>query len=546
MWRGVLISNKNPPENTKLTMLNARIPAMRNQALIGISLFLVAIWAAYQTGGKIAEGDLQTLIFISLGFAACVVAVTILRNWRSGFYLFLGWLLFEDLVRKFMGNNLALFFGKDILLGLVYISIFAAIRNKKEKRFRPPFLFFLSLFIWLGVLQIFNQNSPHILYGLLGFKIYFYYIPLIWVGYAVIRNDMDLRKFLVTNAALAGVIAVLGLVQAVVGNTFLNPAVLAPDLRDLEDLQKVTPLTSQLFSLPSSVFVSSGRYATYLIVAFILLMGSAGYLLLSTLRGRKLVYLVLGLLGAATLFSGNRGAVVSVAASAIVLTIGFLWGAPWRQRQAHRILKAVRRSLLMAAVGLVAALLLFPKEAGSRIAYYAETLLPSSSAYQLGTRSWDYPILNLENAFDRPNWVLGNGIGTASLGMQYVSRLLHQAPPNLSVEEGFGTMIVEMGIVAPFLWILWSIALLYYSWKIVRRLRETRFFPIALAIFWYAFLLLLPLTFGSLNSYQNYVCNAYLWLLVGILFRLPDVLVQSPTPAEAPSRAPNVRGGFQF
>jgi hypothetical protein len=526
-------------------MITSRIPALRNQALIGISLFLVAIWAAYQTGDKIAAGDLQTLIYVSLGFAACIVAVSILRNWRSGFFLFLGWLLFEDLVRKFMGNNLALFFGKDVLLGLVYISLFAAIRSKKEKRFLPPFLFFLSLFIWLGVLQIFNQNSPHILFGLLGFKVYFYYVPLLWVGYALIRNDEDLRKFLTTNAVFAGVIAVLGLIQAVVGNTFLNPAVMAPDLRDLEDLQKTTPLSGQMFSLPSSVFVSSGRYSNYLIVAFILLMGSAGYLLLNTLRGRKLVYLVLGLLGAAVLFSGNRGTFVSVAGSALVLAVGFLWGAPWRQRQAYRIVKAVRRSFIVAAVGLAAVLLIFPKEAGSRVAFYAETLLPGSSAYALGNRSWDYPIMELEKVFDHPNWELGNGIGTASLGNQYVARLIHQVPPVLGVEEGFGTMIVEMGIVAPFLWLLWSVVLLYRASKIVLDLRETRFFPIAFAIFWYAFLLLLPFTFASLNAYQNYICNAYLWLLVGVLFRLPEVLSQSPGLETSPHRT-NVRGGFQF
>jgi hypothetical protein len=197
------------------------------------------------------------------------------------------------------------------------------------------------------------------------------------------------------------------------------------------------------------------------------------------------------------------------------------------------------------AVGLVVVLLLFPKEAGPRIEYYAETLLPDSSSYQLGNRTWDYPITNFEIAFDRPNWQLGNGIGTASLGNQYVSRITHEPPTVFGVEEGFGTMIVEMGIVAPFLWILWSGALLYFAWKVVFRMRETRFFPIAFAIFWYAFLLLLPLTFGSLNGYQDYICNAYLWCLVGILFRLPDVLAQSPGLEASPHGA-NVRGGFQF
>ena len=55
-------------------------------------------------------------------------------------------------------------------------------------------------------------------------------------------------------------------------------------------------------------------------------------------------------------------------------------------------------------------------------------------------------------ALDNPHWVIGNGTGTASLGTQYVDRLVGERPL-YGVEEGFGTMILEMGILAPFLWI---------------------------------------------------------------------------------------------
>ena len=90
-------------------------------------------------------------------------------------------------------------------------------------------------------------------------------------------------------------------------------------------------------------------------------------------------------------------------------------------------------------------------------------------------------------------------------------------------------MIIEMGILAPFLWILCSAALLLSCWRVVRRLRQTRLCPIGVAVLWYAFLLLIPLTFGSLNSYLNYINNVYLWLMVGVLFRLPTLL-PSPSP----------------
>jgi hypothetical protein len=527
-------------------MANARIPAVRNQALIGVSLFAFSIWLAWEIGARIAAQDLRSIAYVGLVFVACAVGFTILRNWRLGFYFFLVWLLFEDSLRKFLGNNMAIYFAKDALVGLVYISLYVDIHRGRAKAFRPPFLIFVSLFFWLGVLQVFNQNSPHVLYGLLGLKIYFYYIPLMFVGYALIQSDEHLRKFLVANAVLAGVIGAVGIIQAIVGNSFMNPAVLAPELRDLGDLDKVTPLTRQLLSLPSSVFVSAGRFSQYLIVAVILVMGAAGYLLLHTKRSRKLVFIVFGIVGGAILFSGSRGAVMLALASVLVFSVGSLWGAPWRWQQAHRMVKAIRRSFIVAALALAAILLVFPDEAGSRVAYYAETLLPGSSAYQLSNRSWDYPIMNLKLAFTNPNWVLGNGIGTASLGTQYVAKVLGKRYVDISVEEGYGLMIVEMGILAPFLWIAWSAALVYSAWKVVRRLRETRFFPIGFAIFWWAFLLLFPVTFGSLSTFQNYVCNAYLWLLVGVLFRLPSILATTTVPAVVPSHRASQRGGLRF
>ena len=526
-------------------LASARPPTMRDQTLIGAGLFALGLWLAWEVGEKIVADDERSLIFGAMIFAGCIVAAMILRNWRTGFYLFFVWMLFEDLFRKYMGNGLLLFFGKDILAALVYISFFAAVRKGREKRFRAPFLLFLSFFFLLGVLQVFNQNSPHILYGLLGFKTYFYYIPFMYVGYALIRDDEDLRKFLVLNAALCGLIAALGIAQAILGNSFLNPTKLAPELQDLGNLEKSTQ-TNQIFNLPDSVFVSSGRFEFFLILAFILALGTGGYLLVGNLRGRKVVFLAIGIVGVATLLSGSRGAFMFVIISALALGGGFLWGAPWRQRQAHRMIKAIRGSVIFGATGLILILFLFPKEAGSRIEYYTETLLPGSSTYQLGNRTWDYPIQNLLAVFDGRNWLLGNGIGTASLGGQYVAKFTGTPLLDLWVEEGYGVLIVEMGIIAPFLWILWTAALLYYGWGVVRRVRQTRFFPIAFAIFWFGFLLLYPMTYGGLSAYQNYINNAYLWLLVGVLFRLPEIQASTPNLSQASSPLERARGGFQF
>jgi hypothetical protein len=66
-------------------------------------------------------------------------------------------------------------------------------------------------------------------------------------------------------------------------------------------------------------------------------------------------------------------------------------------------------------------------------------------------------------------------------------------------------------------------AVLFSAWKVVRKLKGSPWFPLGFMIFWYAFLLLIPFTFQGMQAYQDFVLNAYLWLLLGILFRLPKL-----------------------
>jgi hypothetical protein len=97
-------------------------------------------------------------------------------------------------------------------------------------------------------------------------------------------------------------------------------------------------------------------------------------------------------------------------------------------------------------------------------------------------------------------------------------------------------LVVEMGIVGLLLWVVWVTALLWSGWRIVKQLRQTVYFPIGFAIWWYAFILLVLLTYFGMQPYQNFVNNAYLWLLIGILYRLPK-LAQLPQPVPLPKHA---------
>src|SRR5260370_25417515 len=90
-------------------------------------------------------------------------------------------------------------------------------------------------------------------------------------------------------------------------------------------------------------------------------------------------------------------------------------------------------------------------------------------------------------AFQQERWPYGYGIGTASLGRQYISRIMKVNPLPIGVENGFGTLIIEFGILGLALWLAWTAALLLAQWRVVCKLKGTPYFPIALSIFLFFF-----------------------------------------------------------
>ncbi len=87
------------------------------------------------------------------------------------------------------------------------------------------------------------------------------------------------------------------------------------------------------------------------------------------------------------------------------------------------------------------------------------------------------------------------------------------------VESGYGNLIVELGIIGLLLWILLGSAIVFSAWQVVVKL-STPWFPLAFTSCLYAILLFPPMMFVGSSAYQDYVLNAYFWLLLGILFRL--------------------------
>jgi hypothetical protein len=56
---------------------------------------------------------------------------------------------------------------------------------------------------------------------------------------------------------------------------------------------------------------------------------------------------------------------------------------------------------------------------------------------------------------------------------------------------------------------------------------------VGIVIFWFVFILLIPFSYNGITAFQNYIYNAYLWLLLGILFRLPSLVGQPDIAANS-------------
>jgi hypothetical protein len=507
------------------------------RSLIAFGTLVVGAFAAYELAQYVINNDMAGLAYAGLCFVGGAIIVGILHNWRNGVYFFLSWLLFEDFARKFLGNNMAIYFAKDFLFLVMFISFLAAFRRKEVPFFRPPFLVPLLIFIWFGVLQMFNPASTSIWYGLMGVKLFFYYVPMVFIGYALLNSEAQLRRFFAINLVLAVVVISLGIAQSIIGPLFLNPAVQAEDLRKLSGLYRVTESGAAAYR-PTSVFVSAGRYADFIMVAWILVLGFSGYILLRHKKGRILAFIALPVTAAGAFLTASRGAFLLSIINALATSAAFIWGAPWRQGEALRVFRSLQRVAIGIGLGIILLFYFYPDAVLSRLAIYQETLMPNSPTSELTHRTWTYPVQNFLGAFNYERWPYGYGIGTTSNGGQYVARFFNVKPPVVGVESGFGALVVEMGIGGLILWVIMSVSILFSAWRVVKKLRGSPWFPVGFVIFWYAFFLLGPATFGGMAAYEDFLLNAYFWLLLGLLFRLPAIVLSAQFAANAPVTQP--------
>ncbi len=149
-------------------MSNFSTGAIDSRLARTVALTFGFFYVSYTVANWVITNNTTYMILSVIGVLGIIMTMAILRDWRSGLFMFLCWLVLEDMIRKYLGNSLIIFFAKDVIIGITYISMLLARRKHQLLRFKPPFIFWLAIFFWLGVVQVFNPHSPSIFFGLLG------------------------------------------------------------------------------------------------------------------------------------------------------------------------------------------------------------------------------------------------------------------------------------------------------------------------------------------------------------------------------------------
>lgn len=245
------------------------------------------------------------LPLVALGLIAIVWAF---QRWRPAFQAVMVLLVLEGAIRKWLlpGAQDLVYFAKDALLVGIYAGWWLSPLRGLRPRVPPLLSGALTLLVAFGTFQVFNPALPNVLVGVLGFKSYFLYLPLIWVMPSAFRDDRELAAFLKRYVLLAIPVGLLAMAQ------FFSPADSA-----LNTYARGAGASAMTFGSSAQVRVTGTfsyitGYSSYVLTISILILS----LLAATrwrLRGNLLVYAALGLTVLGMLMTGSRGAALTLA-----------------------------------------------------------------------------------------------------------------------------------------------------------------------------------------------------------------------------------------
>ena len=448
---------------------------------------------------------------VLVAVAALAAAAWAFKRWRQAVPAVMVLLVLEGAIRKwfFPGAQDVVYFAKDLLLLGIYggfLSESARIKLRAPKV--PPLFAALAAGTVLGLFEIFNPKLPSLLVGVLGWKAYFFYVPLYWIVPAALPSDGRLYRFLRRYALFAVPVGLLAAAQF-----------FAPPSSPLNTYARSGGETSDIVTFGSSThvrvtgtFAFISGYTSYLFATIMLalaLLATAGW----RLRGNLFQYAALFLSVLGLLMSGSRGPVILI----VALLPLYWWLAVLRQKGG--VLAGGRLVLGFALIGSLVAY----AGADAFGAWLGRASGSSDVAGRLLT-PFLQPIYTIERA-----GLLGYGIGaTHQMATAVVSGVRpYSWLEGPQIEDETGRVMLELGPIGFAVIYFVRIYLIVYAFRATLRMRSPfhRSFGTAALLF---FLAQLP---GGVIF--EVTAGVYYWFFAGLL-AAAVALDREPAKSAAP------------
>lgn len=450
------------------------------------------------------------MIRILVFFAGCFALLWATSRWRQALEAALVMLVIEGAVRKWLlpGAQDLVYFAKDALLIGVYVGFWRE-RSRLRMRMEVPTAITLPLALAaaFGALQIFNPALPNVLVGILGFKAYFLYVPLLWVVPAAFRTDRELARFLKRYVLLAIPVGLLAVAQ------FRSGSDSALNVYARGNTTEITTFGSSTQVRVTGTFSYITGYSSYVLTMVILVLA-----VLAATRWRlkfnwftyaSLLLTVLGML-----MTGSRGPVFMLA---LLLPL-----YAWLGLASGTGASGLGRFLFGAGV---VAMLTNYVGADAVQAFYGR----ASGATDLSSRLLA-PVAQPLQALDRGG-LLGYGIGATH---QMAAAVAKSPVPygwleGSMVEGEPGQIMLELGPLGFLPIYFLRIFLVFYAAGMVMRVQTTfhRAMCTSCVLF---FLAHLP---GGVVF--NITADVYYWFFVGLLFAIAHLDAAAAAPVAQPT-----------
>jgi hypothetical protein len=160
--------------------------------------------------------------------ATFAIWLSILADWRRGILMLLAYVPVGGAISLWMWPNTLPLLFKDILfVGPIYFALFLlAAPELRRSPVSRSLTMIMLLFAAIVLLQMFNPKLDNIFVGAVGAKVWLFYLPLVFVGAAAVRDRDDLVRVLRVMVAIAVVPCAVGLAQWALSNSMgYRPAI---------------------------------------------------------------------------------------------------------------------------------------------------------------------------------------------------------------------------------------------------------------------------------------------------------------------------------